>query len=142
MMATREELASAATVASLKNLAEREGVDLGGATLKADIVAAIVASDVSDDELAALSPVNSTAGEEGNVAEEEAAPEEEAPAEEAPAEGSPVTQDPAIVDPDAAAAERVEGRTSDSALRVEGQVAGEQDPDLAVGDKPTDAEAY
>jgi hypothetical protein len=50
--------------------------------------------------------------------------------------------DPALVDPEAAAAERVEGTTSDAATRAEGQPASETEPDASEGDKASDDEDY
>jgi hypothetical protein len=55
--------------------------------------------------------------------------------------GSADSLDPALVDPEKAAIERVEGRTSDAATRVEGTDMENVEPDLAEQEKPSDAGA-
>jgi hypothetical protein len=94
--------------------------------------------------MARSTKASETPDEEGLEEETSAQPEgtddpnEGAPAPE-PADASAEGFDPMLVDPSGTAAARVEGTTSDSAVRAEGTPASEVPVDTGVGPQSTDA---
>jgi hypothetical protein len=130
-MPTREELAEELTKAQLRQLAEKHDVDVSAASSKAELVEAVVSSDISDDQLA-----ESFGGE--SLEEDE----DDEDGEKAPSPSD--SFDPMLVDPEAEAASRVEGTTSDAATRQEGETAADTPADSSAQAKSSDAgaEAY
>lgn len=164
-MASQKEHLEGTTVDKLRDFAHENEIDLEGATTKDQIVEKIAGSrKASAEEVKEAFPLPEDEEEETPAEEEEEEDEdleEEDDEDETDVAGasremrhgvSPdrVTRapeavlDPNLTDPEGVARERVEGRTSDPANRVEGTNIADVPPDLNEGPKSSDAgpEAY
>jgi hypothetical protein len=163
-MASQKEHLEGAKVDELRNFAAENEIDLEGATTKAEIVDKIAASRKAPaEEVKDTFPLDEEEETDEDTEDEEeeetqpggptATPAEEAGESRAMRHSvSPdrVTRepeallDPSLTDPEGVARDRVEGRTSDPANRVEGVTAAEVPADLSEGPKQSDAgpEAY